>query len=306
MRTVIRTHGLRDASHKIRMRGTSQIIQKCTFWLFQVETVLFHPPLLLPRQKQGELQPHWLGFLPRQNTRLSASALGLPSWRRGGGGRTRQSRNILCHVRPAPPHSGLYQHQHRRSTRIRRRVSVPTRGTTHKLWTVQLAPVAQSWSLWHFVPFVGWLDAPFPSLSGLKRHRLHVIVTHKVPNTRVTSHFNPSSHPPRFLTHCCWQGLKSWKAIVCKCAGCFWNSTTEAGDKKDYIYIDILLKLKIKSVRVLWTTKYANVGLLLTLNERKKKEWAIIFFYRSPKRPFFFFYLEITDFFSCIKSVLFD
>lgn len=198
--------------------------------LFQVETVLCHPPLLLPRQKQGELQPYWFGFLPRQDTRLSASALSLPSWwRGGGGGRTAWCCDILCHVCPAPPHSGLYQHQHRRSTRIRCRLSVPTRTTTHKLRTVQLARFAQSWSLRHFVPFIGWIDAPFPFLSGLK---LPMSACHS--DTRITFHFTPSSHPPCFLTLLLTgtKKLKGYNVWVCRL---FLKQHHRSWKKKDYI-----------------------------------------------------------------------
>lgn len=73
------------------------------------------PPLLLPRQKQGQLHPDRLSVLPCQTTRLPAPHPGLRA--RGGRG---QRRGGLClrapggHVALRRPHSGLHEHQHRR------------------------------------------------------------------------------------------------------------------------------------------------------------------------------------------------
>lgn len=76
---------------------------------FQAVHIGVGPPLLLPRQEQGQLHLDGLGILPRQAPRLPAPNAGLGAAGRGD----RQLGPLGRCFAPRSPHSGLHKHQHR-------------------------------------------------------------------------------------------------------------------------------------------------------------------------------------------------
>lgn len=81
----------------------------------QAVHIFISPPLLLPRQKQGQLHPNGLGVLSCQIARLPAPHSGLGA--RGGRGQHRGGLRLRApggHFALRRPHSGLHKHQHRR------------------------------------------------------------------------------------------------------------------------------------------------------------------------------------------------